>query len=331
MRRLADQIMALVHMHTDGQYTIHHSRKGRQLNVRCPFHKEGREKTPSFYWNIDNGLFCCHSCKTAGGLPTFLKLVGLPRAAIDELLQNTEYSLLLRKLQNPFVRKRNLNVLASNPVLPEALLGTFDFHPNKMSTWGFDDGVVAEYDIGYDLRRKRITFPIRDVYGRLVGISGRADSEILLPRYLLYREEELGDLSPGYKLEKSHVMWNAHRLWAEYMTGHDDPCWGPIIILVEGFKAALFLMQNGYPDTVALMGSSMSAVQRYILSVLGGDVFVFLDNDSAGIAGSVKVCRELRLRSTCRPHLVKYPDGYKDAQPDSLELSLINTMMKEAM
>lgn len=328
---LADQILALVSVHTDNQYKIYPSAKGRQLNVRCPFHKGGRERTPSFYWNLDNGLFFCHTCKIAGGLPSFLKLAGLSRDDIDHIVKNTEYSPLLKQLHNPFRRHRKINVLASNPVLPEQLLGMFDFHPNRMTTWGFSDDVICDYDIGYDIQRKRITFPIRDVYGRLVGISGRADSDMLSPRYLIYSEKELGDVVPGYQLEKSHLLWNIHRIWAAQMSQSDTYKWEPIIILVEGFKAALYMIQHGYTNTVALLGSSMSQVQRYILSVLGGDVFVFLDNDPAGLSGSLKIYRELRTHSSCRPHLVIYPDGFEGAQPDSLEPKLIDHLLKEAM
>ena len=40
-------------------------------------------------------------------------------------------------------------------------------------TLGSDEVLLQKMDIGFDKEYERITFPIRDIYGNLVGINGR--------------------------------------------------------------------------------------------------------------------------------------------------------------
>jgi 5S rRNA maturation endonuclease (ribonuclease M5) len=331
---LRDQIMELVSQFTDGDYSLVASEDGTELNVRCPFHKGGEEVHPSLYWNIDSGLFFCHSCKAGGGLPQFLRLVGMNRNEIEALVANVKF--LSRRPRTTFQRLGRNNPLSTNMILPESILGLYDFEPNHLVSKGYDPAILDEYDIGYDLVSKRVTFPIRDVYGRLVGISGRADNKYQQPRYKIYKEE-FHYLDRRYELKKRSILWNAHNAWAKFMHSPEQP----VLILVEGFKAALYLIQLGYRDTVALMGSTISDVQRFILSMLGGVVIVFLDNDSAGLKGTRKIVHELRVRSTCIPYAVRYPGDaskynnpkvdIRKAQPDSLKPETVKDLLEEIL
>jgi len=327
-----DQIIALAEQYIWGGYREHDSPKGRQLQARCPFHSDGREKRPSFYWNVDNGLFFCHSCKARGSLPDFLRLVGINKEEARRMLDEMNYTPAMKVLQSPFQRIRGRNPLADNPILPESTLGLFDRTPIRLLECGFSEEILAEYDVGYDLFNQRITFPLRDVYGRLIGISGRADADGIFPRYKIYDKEEWEHVYPGYQLEKGNTLWNAHRLWAQHVSCYDTQTAEPVVILVEGFKAALHLLQLGYKNVVALMGSYISQVQRYILSNIGGIVVIFLDFDDAGRKGGLKILRELRKNSSVVPLLVKYPKGTPDkTQPDSLSSAEIDRLLTEVL
>ena len=61
-----------------------------------------------------------------------------------------------------------------NKVLDENILFDFLDLPNKM--WE-DEGISIEtqrtYDIGFDILTKRITVPVRNKFGQLVGVKGR--------------------------------------------------------------------------------------------------------------------------------------------------------------
>jgi hypothetical protein len=43
--------------------------KGAQAPWRCPFHKGGQEKRPSFYLNLSTGMAFCHTCRRGGRCP----------------------------------------------------------------------------------------------------------------------------------------------------------------------------------------------------------------------------------------------------------------------
>jgi DNA primase len=323
---MQDVIEHLARQYIYGDSTRHSTPRGLQLQGKCPFHGGGREKNPSFFWNLDNGMFFCHSCKASGSFPTFLKMVGITGSAKDDYLSRAQYDATISSLLNSsFKRNRRRNPLLLNSPLPEATIGLFDLTPNRLVESGFKTDLLQEYEIGYDQFNQRIIYPIRDLYGRLIGFSGRADAG-QKPRYKIYSSTELKNISPTYSLEKGNTLWNIHNVWDRYLAPN---ALTPNIIVVEGFKAALHVIQAGYPDVVALMGSYLSEVQRFILSLLGGTVYLFLDNNEAGQRGTKKAFRELRQNSSCHPVVVRYPKGSEGKQPDDLTVEQIHQMMKE--
>lgn len=308
--------------------------RGEQAPARCPFHKEGQEGKPSFYWNLASGLFCCLACGVSGGLYDFMMLAGYTKEEVKKTIQEirNEDGELPAIPKSSFRRAGEADLLRINPILPDWYLGTFDYTPVSLTEAGFDDRMLREFGIGYDIARHRVTFPIRDIHGNLIGISGREDGKLIgshTPKYKFYRTE-LRDLIPGYELDKSVTLWNGHRLWAKYVTSYLPECTPPVIFLVEGYKAALHLIRLGYQDTVALMGTSMSQVQRYLLSTIGGDILILLDNNEPGRKGAEKIYKDLRHNSAAYPYLLRYPDGSApDCQPDDLNGGAIETMIKE--
>lgn len=271
----------------------------RNLHARCPFHEDSR---PSFSINVENGLWICGGCKLKGGLTTFFQYMGLSRNKIDTLIDPVRELLQQYRKKE---RRRNRNrfkdgdPFEGEQLLKESLLGLFDFAPLDLIDKGFDPKIIRSLDIGYDRRKDRIIFPIRDLYGNLVGVSGRSviDDE---PRYKVYRGgflddegtkhegdfgSEFDELYKGYQINPRNYLWNAHRVYPSILSNEEDE---PIFIM-EGYKAAVWMIQHGYPNTVATMGSYMSKVQRDILARLSGTKVLFYDNDHSGISGAVRV------------------------------------------
>lgn len=202
-------------------------------------------------------------------------------------------------------------------ILPESLLGVYDWRPDGLVDQGFETKVLRELEIGYDNGKDRIIFPIRDLYGNLVGLMGRATVHGDHPRYLLYRGRRINDEGklvtsdfgpefdeqfPAYKIEESHkYLWNAHRVYP-LMLSKAAP-----LIVVEGFKACIWLIQLGFWNTVALMGSGMSIEQHDMISRMSGrGIWLFLDNDDSGIKGTLRIGRWLR-RTTSDLWVIPYP------------------------
>ncbi len=258
------------------------------LMAICPFHRKpdgSQERHPSFAINKQNGLFVCHSCKVAGNLYQLLRMMGVSGYAIRH-----KYGLLLKALNDARPQVRTLTTLrpSSDPEpLPESLLGLFDKCPLALVDEGFLEETLQAFDVGFDDAHYRITFPLRDTKGKLVGISGRTVVDAV-PRYKVYDQEyELWGV-PKRKTYMADILWNADRVYASAYFYKNVP-----VVIVEGYKACMWVWQAGIRNVVALCGSYLKDGQRYILENLGCTAYVMLDNNEAGRRGTAQVANDL--------------------------------------
>jgi DNA primase len=93
---------------------------------------------------------------------------------------------------------------------------------------------------------------------------------------------------------------------------------GVEIIIVEGFKACMWIWQAGIKNVVAILGTYLSWEHQWMIERLGGTVYLFLDNNEFGQAGIARAGAVLSKTSIVR--VMQYPDRLKDeesAQPDN--------------
>lgn len=309
---------------------------GENLACICPFHKGGRESRPSFYVYVGPvygtkvpGMAFCHTCNRGWSLKGLLKDLGTPLKRIDALTKDIP---TVGERITPIRYAKGLTF--DNPVLPEGLLGVYDSCPVDLLDAGFEMSILRKYEIGFDPFLDRITFPLRDHKGNLIGISGRSVAKFPKYRYHLYRgddlrkagddDKELARACSGYKLFKGRFLWNLHSMYTTAIMGSI-----PYVIVVEGFKQAMWLAQAGWDYTVALMGSHMSREQATLLMRLGAPVYIFLDNDAAGQQSAPKLVKWLRRQSP-DIYQVTYPVGTEDLSPDDFrpeDLSSILTIV----
>lgn len=298
------------------------------ISAACPFHKGGQESRPSFWVSRIVGNWGCFTCgKSGGALRWLLKELGINSTRIEAQLEEAEKEAKKTiEVDKARARKKARKPFTGEHLLPDALLGVFDFMPLDLVEAGFEKAVLQEHDIGYDRRNNRVTFPIRDLFGNLIGISGRATMIGEEPKYLVYSGRrtidgkevhgELGEWYPEYSNEgvRDH-LWRMDKCYDRLMKNEGGQ---EQLIIVEGYKAALWMVQNGWINTVALMGARISPGQERIVRSLGVEVFVFLDNNRPGREGSTRVCRRLAA-STFPVYEVSYPEDCEDtAQPDDL-------------
>lgn len=274
----------------------------------CPIHGEipGKSK-PSLAVNVKTAQWYCFSGCGGGGIKSFLQKVGrsdqYATSAASRLRPYVEDSRKLKATKNRQLRNSD----ATN-ILPEKLLGLWDFCPEELipPSGIFSEEILTEHDIGFDSTHNRVTFPIRNSEGKLIGIVGK-NAKGVMPKYKVYRKE-LVDLGfTKYVAEPHSFLWRIDRVVAL-----QEP--GPLYV-VEGFKAALWLVQCGYDCTVALMGSNMSLSQEKTIKQLGRPVILCLDDDKAGRRGTDKIA--LRLRSLVTG-VLSYPELDLGLQPDDL-------------
>ena len=282
---------------------------GLNVAAYCPFHKEGKERSPSFYVYVGPpthrkapGSAFCHTCNKGWSLPSLLRDLGAGYI---------QTSAILAELEQDYRKPHPIRSLDFElPNLPEALLGAFDFVPKSLLEAGFSEETLYDFEIGFDRRRKRVTFPIRNHLGELVGISGRTVVNEM-PRYKIYRKE-LQSIVTDYELKKGKVLWNLHSFFHKSLSlGLNKP-----VIVAEGFKAAMWISQCGFKETVALLGVHLSKEQKFLLTSIANRVILFLDNDAAGQEGTDKIAKI--LSKEIEVGIARYPKKEEPTSPDDL-------------
>jgi len=301
---------------------------GRSYKGLCPFHDE---KTPSFNVNPDREAFYCFGCQEGGNALTFLmKIEGLsfPEAAralaaevgiqipesvsgesgISEKLfaanevAQAAYRSGLSSASNP-----GSEYLAGRGLDPETIdhfgLG---FVPDRWDTVvgalrqsqvpaeiGEKAGLLAERSSGghYDRLRGRVTFPIRDVRGRIVGFGGRAIFEEQEPKYLN---------SPESPVFKKREAFYGFPMALEPIRRLERA------VVVEGYFDLIALHRAGIGGVLATCGTSLTEDHGRQLRRRTRQVVLLFDGDEAGQKAverslSVLLPAGLRVRAAALP------------------------------
>lgn len=317
---LADEIVSIAKPYLQNMHV-----SATEVTAYCPFHVAKQLRGRSFGISRETGLWNCFACHEAGNLRTFLRAIGVSHVQLD-----TVYRPLLEEAARAAPKRLDPlrpGVLSRDP-LPESLLGLFHAVPVSLEREGFTEATLAKFDVGFDSHHMRITYPLRDVSGQLVGISGRAvnyDPNTL--RYKVYDREYMAWGLPeriGAAAERRAVLWNIDRLFPSLRAALYPP-----IVVVEGFKACMWLDQAGVKNVVALLGSYMSEEQQWILEAMGAQVYLMLDNNEAGQKGTKNIGK--RLAKGLDVRVVKYRPGVEEAQPSDLTVNEINDGVDEAV
>lgn len=144
-----------------------------------------------------------------------------------------------------------------------------------------------EFGIGYDVETDRITIPIRDQHGSLMGIKGRANFEVNeeTPKYLYLVPCQMSKTLFGYSTNYSSM-------------------YGSTIMVFESEKSVLQCASYGYHNAVALGSNSLSEYQaKMILSLNPQKVIFMLDSDlplentkrNIDMLRSVAIMRDLQI------------------------------------
>ena len=144
----------------------------------------------------------------------------------------------------------------------------------------------------YDRFRARITFPVRDRRGRVLGFGARALREDQRPKYVNSSETEI--------YRKSETLYGIDRARSAMAKAGQA-------IVVEGYTDVLALHQAGIEEAVGIMGTAITDEQIRALSGIVPEVVLALDADSAGQEAMLRAQRVAGDRLRIRVALM--PDG----------------------
>ena len=89
------------------------------------------------------------------------------------------------------------------------------------------------------------------------------------------------------------------------------------IFVVESFYAAMYLHQEGYPNTVAIMGRFLSPEQLKLLESIASHATFFLDGDMAGKKAIENLENTLKKDSSDMTYkIIRYPENCQRNKPN---------------
>jgi len=269
----------------------------REARFSCPFpgHENG-DKSASAYMNLETCQWFCHGCKRKGSIVRFvaamydmspMKARRLLRQAYDPASLNPDERDIREEVLKLFAREgKTMLPIPQNTRIGEDKLDYFavkwksaadaqaigDGFPacDYMLDRGFSWQTLEAWDFGYDEATQRITIPVRDDEGHLVGFKARA-TDGRHPKYLVLGEGRYG--FPRYYT--GQVVFGLDRVPVEY--NH--------VVICEGELNAIALHQMGHDNSVALNGSNLTSHQANLIRRRFGSATFYFDPDKAGDRG----------------------------------------------
>ena len=167
-----------------------------------------------------------------------------------------------RMIFGGFFNKIGKNKILNNRIIDEAVLSTYEAIPSRRF---LNDGITLntqkKFGIGYDIESQRITIPLRDQFGQLVGVKGRANWDV--------SEDEAKYLFL-HKCMMSQVLYGYYENYS-YMYNGD-------VIICEAEKSSMQGDSFGYHNIVAIGGNSISATQaKMIVGMMPKRIILCLD------------------------------------------------------
>lgn len=309
--------------------------KGKNFFGVCPFHDDSN---PSMCVSREKQIFTCFSCHATGNVFTFLmdyehidfkealrylgEKVGLDVSNISVTKKNSKYDKLyeaykfsVKYFQNNLssaVGKKAREYLLGREI-NEDLIKEFEI---GLSLENRDDLtkllLKKEYDLStlnriglssdeHDIYNDRIMFPLYDVFGHVVGFSGRIYKDNGQNKYLNTKETEI--FKKGEMLYHYHIAREECRL-------------KKAVIVMEGFMDVIRASSIGVKNTVALMGTALTNQQASLIKRLSNNIILCLDGDSPGVNAMLSIGEGL-LDKGIEVKVVVLPD---DNDPDSFIL-----------
>ncbi|MEL0231552.1 MAG: DNA primase [Hyphomicrobiales bacterium] len=280
----------------------------------CPFHNE---KTASFTVDNSKNTYHCFGCNAHGDAFKFLMdhqniqfrealtiLAGMSGVKLNpsnnynpiedqkrQILQtiNEEASNFFRGELLKQENKQALNYLETRGLGAEDInkfalgyargdgkliphLNSIGYNNNQIQ----EAGLIIENDQGnfYERFRNRIMFPITNPQNKIIAFGGRDLSGNSQAKYINSPETKI--------FQKKNILYNFYN--AKNVRNTDRK-----ILAVEGYFDCISLSVNGFQNSVATMGTSLSQDQIKLLWQLSSIPLLCYDGDEAGIKAAERV------------------------------------------
>lgn len=320
-----------------GKY-VRLEQRGNNFWGKCPFH---HEKTASFTVNGIEQFYYCFGCHKSGDVISFImELESLDFSdAVKYLAERVKMPLPEVRYDDEKVKEQKRKKERVLDLLKEAALfyvsnlkkdgsekhieyilrrgikgefiskfgigASLDFNslPQYLKEKGFtyqemvDSGAVGEKDGRYyDSLGGRLIIPVIDQFNNVIAFCGRIiEDRKNVGKYVNTKETIV--------FSKGKTLFNLNNLKKlKNEKGLDS------VIIVEGHMDVVSMVQGGFSNVVASMGTSLTKDQARILKRYADKVFISYDGDFAGQKASVRGL-EILKEEGLDVKVVSLPDG----------------------
>lgn len=268
----------------------------------CPFHEDGQ--TPSLALYTKDNSFYCFSCGAGKGgsdvISFVMKAEGCDfRQAVEIISQISGIPIEEEKKDDPVFRafeglahqnKRFVATLEKS-VEAQAYLESRGVTREMWREW--EMGFVSPDEPYYQTNARRLTFPIRDIQGRIRGWDFRS----------------IDDSDPKSKTSPNSRLFNKQAV----LPGIDRVSQkAKRIVVVEGLFDFLSMQRIGIRDSCYSLGGKLYPDQiellRRRIDPDEGFVVLMYDSDPAGRRGAAQACIDLE-KAGVRAKIFLLPDG----------------------
>jgi len=285
---------------------------GSDMMITCPFHKNGRENSPSCGVLLrektvrdkryEAGTVHCYTCGYTADLPQFVAdVLGLSNsvAGFKWLVSRYTYStndrepLELNLYRGQEQKSSYMDEEEAERLHRELLSNSeaIDYlHKRKLS-----QRLIEAYKLGYDPADKTVLFPVRDMEGRIAFYKGRS----LVGKHFYNAKG----------IDKTSLVFGLYEL-CEGLIGKQATAHSTIWITESEIDALSLISQGEF--AVAIMGSHISEEQCKELERSPFRKFIIAtDNDEAGRKGASQI-KQMLIPKGFRFTNLKWHTGVKD-------------------
>jgi DNA primase len=330
---------------------------GAEWVGRCPFHQE---RTASFYVNPGKRLYHCHGCGVGGDVIAYVRA----RHALDFMgavewlaerfgvpLSYEEESPELAARRRGEDRRRELLALTAafyHRVLRESPLaeGARAYLTERGVSWE----MAERFQLGYSADEQQVIagarrrkFADRELEETGITRRGRTGPVDRMTGRLVFT---LSD-PRGRPIAFAGRRLPPDESGAKYVNSPESPLWKkgsslyglhlartPIArseqaIVVEGYTDVIALVQAGYDNVVASMGTALTQPQLHELRKLARNVVLLFDADNAGSEAALRGL-ELAAAADLRVRVASPPRGSDPAEVAAAGREAVETMLARA-
>ena len=286
-------------------------RTGRNSVGICPFHDD---RNPSMSVNSQMGIFHCFSCKAGGNAIKFImeyEKISYPEA-IEKLAASVGFTLEYENNHFGETKKESKKILELLNGYYQNLLYSNQEALNYLYSRGITDELIRKFGIGwapasqntirlleneeiepsealnvgaikqnergfYASFTERITFPICNHTGRLVGFGGRT----------------ISNHPAKYVNSPQCSVFDKSRIFYAFDLAKKSAYDKKELIITEGYMDVIMLHKAGFTNAVAVLGTALTELHLPLIKRGNFKVILSFDGDSAGINAAIKSAKLL--------------------------------------